>query len=165
MHASKVFPIGTHFAASTQTVENAHYHGHRYDLRIQPKANLTEYEVSAFQINTPGSRKFEAALIPQIARFLATYSMTQIEQVRYYGSDPRGGNLYLMFFKSPSCLMQLRTVDGAAEILIGPLNAPREWTDDGWFWPNSAYQIRDYSGPGTGELRLLRDQITELMWL
>ncbi|GFZ87642.1 hypothetical protein [Dyella caseinilytica] len=121
--------------------------------------------MSAFQINTPGCQKFQTAIIPQIAGFLTKYSMSQLEKVRYYGPDPKGGYLYLMFFQSPSCLMQLRTVDGAAEILVGPMNAPREWTDEGWYWPNSVYQMSDYSGPGTGELKLLRDQITDLMWL
>jgi hypothetical protein len=121
--------------------------------------------MSSFQINTPGCRKFEAALVPQIAGFLATYSMTQLGEVRHYGTDPKGGYLYLMFFRGPGCLMQLRTVDGAAEVLVGPLGAPQEWTDEGWYWPNSAYQISGYCGPGMGELKLLRDQVTELMWL
>lgn len=121
--------------------------------------------MSSFQINTPGCRKFKAALIPQIAGFLATYSMNPLEEVRYYGPDPKGGHLYLMFFMSPGCLMQLRTVDGAAEVLVGPLNALREWTDEGWYWPDFAYQISDYSGPATDELKLLRNQITDLMWL
>jgi len=103
--------------------------------------------------------------MPQIAGFLTQYSMIKLGDVRYHGPDPKGGYLYLMFFRGPSCLMQVRTVDGAAEVLVGPLNAPQDWTDEGWYWPNVAYQIGDYCGPGTGELKLLRDQITELLWL
>lgn len=121
--------------------------------------------MSTYEIDTPGCRRFENALMPQIAGFLTKYSMRKLGDVRYYGPDPRGGYLYLMFFQSPGGLMQLRTTDGAAEILAGPLNAPQEWTDEGWYWPNVVYQIGDYNGPCTGELKLLRDQITELMWL
>jgi hypothetical protein len=129
------------------------------------KRTLTGQRMSTFETNTPGCRKFEDALAPQIAEFLAKYSMTQLGDVRYYGPDPKGGYLYLMFFSSPSCLMKVRTVDGAAEVLVGPLIAPREWGDEGWCWPNLICQMSDYSGPGTGELKLLQGQITELIWL
>jgi hypothetical protein len=121
--------------------------------------------MSEGQINTPGCRKFEAALMPQISGFLARHSMAKVGDVRYYGPDPKGGYLYLVFFQGERFLMQLRTVDGAAEVLIGPLNASREWTDEGWFWPNSISRMSEYQGPSAGELNLLRDQITELLWL
>ena len=121
--------------------------------------------MSKFQINTPGCRKFETALIPQISGFLLKHSMTQLGGVRYYGTDPKGGYLYLMFFQGQRCLIQLRTVDGAAEVIVGPLQAPREWTDVGWFWPSSVSRTTEYSGPSTDELNFLRDKITELLWL
>jgi hypothetical protein len=111
------------------------------------------------QTNTPECQKFEDNLAPLIGDFLARHSMTPLGCVRYYGSDPKGGGLFLAFFQGEGFLLKVRAVDGAADILIGSQNAPLEWEDNGWFWPHTVPELGGYKGPGTDELILLRDQL------
>ncbi|GLQ52335.1 hypothetical protein ACFFJT_01340 [Dyella flava] len=85
------------------------------------------------QINTLECRRFEARLASLASGFFARYSITPVGDPCYYGVDPKGGGrLFLAFFQGEGFLLKIRTVDGAADVLIGPMGAPLEWQDDGW---------------------------------
>ena len=106
--------------------------------------------MSAGQANTPECRNFEARLTPLVSDFLGRYSMTPVGEARYCGVDPKGGGrLFLAFFGCDGFLLKIRTVDGAADVLLGPVGAPLEWLDDGWFWPTQIAQLAVPKGLGT----------------
>ncbi|WP_109127395.1 hypothetical protein [Dyella sp. C11] len=112
------------------------------------------------QVNAPEARNFEARLTPLMADFRLRHSMVPVDEVRYFGIDPKGGGrLFLAFFKSANFLLKVRTVDGAADVLLGPVGATLQWQDDGWFWPSQVAGTSIENAPDIGELTSLRDQL------
>jgi len=122
--------------------------------------------MSAGQINTPECRDFEARLTPLANHFFERYSMTPVGEVRYCGADPKaGGRLFLAFFRCDDFLLKIRAVDGVVDLLLGLIDAPLEWQDDGWFWPTQLTQMAVQRVPGTDELIALRDRLKDIGWV
>jgi hypothetical protein len=116
--------------------------------------------MSAGQVGTPEGRSFEAKLTPLMAAFRLRHSMVPVGEVQYFGVDPKGGGrLFLAFFESATFALKIRTVDGAADVLLGPPGAPLEWQDDGWLWPTQMSRLTIESALDIGELISLRDQL------
>lgn len=116
--------------------------------------------MSEGQMNTPEGRNFEAKLTPLMSDFRRRHSMVPLGEVRYFGVDPKGGGrLFLAFFKSTNFLLKVRTVDGAADVLLGAAGASLQWQDDGWFWPAQVPTSSIENAPDIGELTSLRDQL------
>lgn len=126
---------------------------------VDSERTILGEEMTKGQANIPECWNFEAKLAPLIGEFLVRHSMTPLGSVRYYGSDPKGGRLFLAFFQGEGFLLKVRTVDGAADILVGSQSAPLEWDDIGWLWPHNVPQMGWYKGPGADELILLRDHL------
>jgi hypothetical protein len=117
------------------------------------------------QMNTPDCRNFEARLEALASDFFARHSMTPLGEVRYFGVDPKGaGRLFLAFFRGEGFLLKIRTVDGAADVLIGPASARLEWQDDGWLWPAQVAQMAVKEAPEMDELVSLRNKLKNVGW-
>lgn len=112
------------------------------------------------QANTPECQIFEAKLTALMADFIREHSMVPVGEIRYFGVDPKGGGrLFLAFFKSADFILKVRTVDGAADILLAPPGAPLRWQDEGWLWPAQAEHLTSEKALDAGELAALRDQL------
>jgi hypothetical protein len=71
-------------------------------------------------VNTPECKVFKARLPSLMTDFNGQYSMEPVDEVRYFGVDPKGGGrLFLAFFKSTSFTLKVGMVDGAADVLLG----------------------------------------------
>ncbi len=104
--------------------------------------------MSAGQIGTPEGRSFEAKLTPLMADFRLRHSLVPVRDVQYFDVDPKGGGrLFLAFFESSTFMLKVRTVDGAADVLVGPPGAPLEWEDDSWLWPTQVSRLAIENAP------------------
>ena len=111
---------------------------------------------------TPECEQFTRTCAPLWRPTFDEISLRPVGPVRFYGSDPKGaGSLFLAFFASQSVVVRVRTVDGAVDVMAGPVGTPPDGSDSGWFWTRQTREALGLPAPHAQALVALEARLRE----